>query len=175
MNHLFRDLSLGNSKREPSKPTPLVIGDNGFATELPSPLGQLDGQLNDSDLRVTAFEIFAAACRTSAGKPLVTHTTASLSQSESMNPNSPSSPALQRSLTSAAASKMKKALGLRSPGSGSKKSPGSLSGSGQGKSKKPVTLGDLMRTQMRIPETVDSRVRRALLRISAGQVRKVSI
>ncbi|KAK4757842.1 hypothetical protein SAY87_019143 [Trapa incisa] len=173
MNHLFRDLSLGHSRREPSKPTPLVIGSNGIAAELPSPLGQLDGQLADADLRVTAFEIFAAACRTSAGKPLSSHLTASLNHSESTNPNtanSPSSPALQRSLTSAAASKMKKALGLKSPGSGSKKSPGSLSGSGQGKSKKPVTLGDLMRTQMKIPETVDARVRRALLRISAGQV-----
>lgn len=65
---------------------------------------------------------------------------------------------------------MKKALGLKSPGSGSgsRRSPGS--GSGPGKPKKPVTVGELMRNQMRVPESVDSRVRRALLRISAGQV-----
>lgn len=65
---------------------------------------------------------------------------------------------------------MKKALGLKSPGSGSKKSPGSGPGSGQGKSKKALTVGELMRTQMGVSETVDSRVRRALLRISAAQV-----
>lgn len=61
---------------------------------------------------------------------------------------------------------MKKALGLKSPGS--KKSPGS--GSGQTKPKRPLTVGELMRLQMRVSETVDSRVRRALLRVSASQV-----
>ncbi|MBA0774146.1 hypothetical protein Gotri_009374, partial [Gossypium trilobum] len=79
---------------------------------------------------------------------------ASASNSDSLGYNSPSqnnnhspnSPALQRSLTSAAAS------------------------SGEGKSKRPTTVGELMRIQMRIPETVDSRVRRALLRIGGGLV-----
>ncbi|MBA0699897.1 hypothetical protein Goari_001498, partial [Gossypium aridum] len=86
--------------------------------------------------------------------------------------HSPNTPALQRSLTSAAASKMKKAFGLKSPGSspGSKKSPGSGPGSGQGKSKRPVTVGELMRIQMRVPEAVDARVRRSLLRIGGGLV-----
>jgi hypothetical protein len=67
---------------------------------------------------------------------------------------------------------MKKALGLKSPGSGSKKSPGSgsSSGSGQGKARRALTVGELMRAQMRVSETVDSRIRRALLRIAAGQV-----
>ncbi|MBA0875052.1 hypothetical protein Goshw_025544 [Gossypium schwendimanii] len=67
---------------------------------------------------------------------------------------------------------MKKALGLKSPGSspGSKKSPGSGPGSGQGKSKRPVTVGELMRIQMRVPEAVDARVRRSLLRIGGGLV-----
>lgn len=60
---------------------------------------------------------------------------------------------------------MKKALGLKSPGS--KKS----SGSGPGKPRKAITVGELMRTQMGVSDTVDSRVRRALLRISAAQVR----
>lgn len=85
--------------------------------------------------------------------------------------NSPS----QRSITSAAASKMKKALGLRSSSSvGSPGSGGSGVGSGAGsggKVKKTVmTIGELMRIQMKVSEAADSRIRRALLRISAGQV-----
>lgn len=72
---------------------------------------------------------------------------------------------------------MKKALGLRSSSNlGSKKgesSPGSGNGSG-GKGKRPMTIGELMRVQMKVSEGADSRIRRALLRISAGQVgRKV--
>ncbi|PRQ27524.1 hypothetical protein RchiOBHm_Chr6g0306221 [Rosa chinensis] len=183
MAHLFRELSLGHSKRGahsttgsapaltiPTKPTTM-------ATDLPSPLGQLSAQLTDSELRLTAYEIFVAACRTSTGKAL-TFVSSSLSDSPTQqhtngaasSPNG--SPALQRSLTSAAASKMKKALGLKSPGSssGSKKSPGSGSGSGPGKPKRAMTVGELMRIQMGISEAMDSRVRRALLRISAGQV-----
>lgn len=84
---------------------------------------------------------------------------------------------MQRSITSTAASKMKKALGLRSSsssnlgGSGSKKSETS-SPSPTGKGKKALTVGELMRVQMRIDESTDSRVRRALLRIAAGQVKK---
>ncbi|CAL1393626.1 unnamed protein product [Linum trigynum] len=131
---------------------------------------------NDSDLRSAAYEIFLALTRTSSAKPLSTaaatdpHNHHHFPHSPSSNSNSNSSPSLQRSLTSAAASKTKKALGLKSPGSGSKKIPGSGSGSGQGKSKKPLTIGELMRIQMRVPEADDSRVQRVLLRISAGQV-----
>ena len=66
---------------------------------------------------------------------------------------------------------MKKALGLRSSSSaGSPGSAGSGTGSG-GKVKKAVmTVGELMRVQMKVSEAADSRIRRALLRISAGQV-----
>ncbi|KAL6207769.1 hypothetical protein ACLB2K_018723 [Fragaria x ananassa] len=173
MAHLFRELSLGHSKRGshsngataltiPPKPTVTT------AADLPSPLGQLSAHLTDSELRLTAYEIFVAACRTSTGKALTFVSSDSPTQQHS-TASSPGSPALQRSLTSAAASKMKKALGLKSPGtSGSKKSPGS--GSGPGKSKRAMTVGELMRIQMGISEAMDSRVRRALLRISAGQV-----
>ncbi|BFG20323.1 hypothetical protein CerSpe_065970 [Prunus speciosa] len=63
---------------------------------------------------------------------------------------------------------MKKALGLKSLGLGSKKSPGSSSG--PGKPKRVMTVGELMRIQMGISNAIDSRVRRALLRISAAQV-----
>ncbi|XVF89173.1 hypothetical protein PTKIN_Ptkin19aG0108700 [Pterospermum kingtungense] len=181
MAHLFRDLSLGHSKRE-STPPPLRTKPQSMPTKLTSaglqsPLGQLASQLSDSDLRLTAYDVFLAVCRTSSSKPL---STSASFNSDSPNQNSPSqnhnhspnSPALQRSLTSTAASKMKKALGLNSPGSssGSKKSPGSGPGSGQSKSKRPTTVGELMRIQMRIPETVDSRVKRALLRIGGGLV-----
>ena len=64
--------------------------------------------LYDSDLHLTVFEILVAARRTSSGKPL---TTANYS---------PNSQSVHRSLTSTAAGKMKKASGLKSPGSGSK-------------------------------------------------------
>ena len=184
MAHLFRDLSLGHSKRE-STPPPLQTKSPPMptkltSTDLQSPLGQLASQLTDSDLRLTAYDVFLAACRTSSSKPLSTSASFNSDSpshySPSQNHNhSPNSPALQRSLTSAAASKMKKALGLKSPGSssGSKKSPGSGPGSGQGKSKRPTTVGELMRIQMRVPETVDSRVRRALLRIGGGLVSSI--
>ncbi|MBA0622419.1 hypothetical protein Godav_007964, partial [Gossypium davidsonii] len=178
MAHIFRDLSLGHSKRESTPPPlqtkPRMPPSKLTSTDLQSPLGQLASQLTDSDLRLTAYDVFLAVCRTSSSKPL--SSSASASNSDSLGYNSPSqnnnhspnSPALQRSLTSAAASKMKKALGLKSPAS--KKSPGSGPGSGEGKSKRPTTVGELMRIQMRIPETVDSRVRRALLRIGGGLV-----
>ncbi|KAM0973627.1 hypothetical protein TB2_016538 [Malus domestica] len=186
MAHLFRDLSsLGQSKRGITAPTtttataspakPLSIPTRSISamgTDLPSPLGQLSTQLSDSDLRLTAYEIFVAACRTSTGKALTF--TPSSADSPTQHANSPNdSPALQRSLTSTAASKMKKALGLKSPGSGSKKSPGSAgsgAGSGPGKPRRAMTVGELMRIQMGISEATDSRVRRALLRISASQV-----
>uniref|UniRef100_A0A2P2KFJ1 Uncharacterized protein MANES_16G075400 n=1 Tax=Rhizophora mucronata TaxID=61149 RepID=A0A2P2KFJ1_RHIMU len=183
MASIFRELSLGHSKRESTPPpappalqVPPPMASKLSQTDLESTLGQLAIQLTDSDLRATAYEIFLAVCRTSSGKPL-TYISSSNNNSNTESPNSNShghgqspnshSPALQRSLTSAAASKMKKALGLKSPGSGSKKSPG---GSGQVKPRRPLTVGELMRTQMRVSETVDSRIRRALLRVSAGQV-----
>ncbi|KAJ0090299.1 hypothetical protein Patl1_12928 [Pistacia atlantica] len=173
MAHLFRDLSLGHSKREStpppltqSRPPPPLTMPPRPITNLPSPFGQLATQLSDSDLQLTSYEIFVAACRTSTGKPLTYIPNNSTDSPNHHNSNSPShnSPTLQRSLTSAAASKMKKALGLKSPVS--KKSPGS----GPGKSRKAMTVGELMRTQMGVSDTVDSRVRRALLRISAAQV-----
>ncbi|RDX61180.1 hypothetical protein CR513_60613, partial [Mucuna pruriens] len=171
MAHLFRDLSLGHSKRDTTPPPimppkiPAASISIAAADDLPSPLGQLAASLSDFDLVLTAYEIFIAACRTSSGKPL---SSAPNHSSNSPSQNSPNSPALQRSITSTAASKVKKAFGLKSPGSGSRKSPGS--GSGQGKPKRPLTIGELMRNQMRVSEAMDSRVRRALLRISAGQV-----
>lgn len=82
------------------------------------------------------------------------------------------SPSLQRSVTSAAASKVKKTLGLKSR----KKVSGLDSGEAQGgqnavsPKKRSSTVGELMRVQMKVSEQTDSRVRRALLRVAAGQV-----
>ncbi|CAL8109306.1 unnamed protein product [Prunus armeniaca] len=122
---------------------------------------------------VCSTEIFVAAYHTSTGKALAFTLAFASSHLDSptQHANSPnSSPALQRSLTSVAASRMKKALGLKSPGSGSKKSLGSSgSGSRPGKPKRVMTVGELMRIQMGISDAMDSRVRRALLGISAAQ------
>ncbi|KAG6389465.1 hypothetical protein SASPL_150933 [Salvia splendens] len=81
----------------------------------------------------------------------------------SSSSNGGSNSNLQRSLTS-----MKKALGMTSTSS-KKSSDSGNSGSG-GKVKKPVTIGELMRIQMRISEAADSRICRGLSRISASQV-----
>ncbi|GMP94917.1 hypothetical protein CsSME_00044178 [Camellia sinensis var. sinensis] len=188
MASLFRDLSLGQSRRETMTGTTssrFTAAATSAATTtttvnafLPSPFGDLTPTLSAADLRDTAYEIFVAASRTTSGKPLTyisTNSAAAADRSPSPSPSSlASSPSMQRSITSTAASKVKKALGLRSSlnsglGSGSKRSEGSPSSSG-GKGKRPVTVGELMRVQMRVSETVESRIRRALLRIAAGQV-----
>ncbi|XP_076942449.1 protein unc-13 homolog [Bidens hawaiensis] len=109
---------------------------------LPDPFGELGLPLSESDLRETAYEIFVGACRSSGGTRPLTY----VSQSSG------------RSLTTA--SKVKKTLGM-------KKSKIKNNGS---ESNGPATVGELMRVQMRIPEQTDSRVRRALLRIAAGQL-----
>ncbi|KAL6006113.1 hypothetical protein ACLOJK_040159 [Asimina triloba] len=159
MSILFRDRGVGDSKRE--------MGGNARlpAEELPCPFGELACSLSDAELRETAYEIFVGSCRASGSKPLTFVSQSERSEKFANSSPSSVSPSLQRSLTSTAASKMKKALGLKSMSS--KKSPGK-EGSGS-KSKKPVTVGELMRIQMRVSEQTDSRIRRALLRISAGQ------
>lgn len=179
MAHLFRDLSLGHSKRGT---TATVAATAVTATvmpvaDLPSPFGQLTPTLTDSDLRLTAYEIFVSACRTSSGKPLSSISQAdrsSSSSSSSPTPTPPISPSLQRSLTSTAASRVKKAFGLKySPSS--KKSPSGKETSPAKAAKKPMTVGELMRFQMRVSEDTDSRIRRALLRIAASQVSSIRV
>ncbi|KAL2453691.1 Protein of unknown function (DUF810) [Abeliophyllum distichum] len=197
MASLFRDraLGLGHSKRNsfsstatatdvanmsPSSATSSYAATpTSFSAALPSPFG--DVSLSATDLRASAYEIFLASTRSSSSKPLTyasnnqsnnNNITSHDGNSSMSNGNNSSnlSPSLQRSLTSTAASKMKKALGLRSSSKRGSDggSPGN-SGSG-GKIKKPVTIGELMRVQMRVSDAMDSRIRRGLLRISAGQV-----
>ncbi|OIT36451.1 PREDICTED: uncharacterized protein LOC109242034 [Nicotiana attenuata] len=180
MASLFRDRTLGYSRRDSTGAAATAASSCRYSTSsssaalspLPSPFSDLTPTLSVADLRETAYEIFVASCRTSTGKALTyipTDRSPSPSPSPSNSNSSSSSPSMQRSLTSTAASKMKKALGLRSSSSsGIKRAEGSP-GSG-GKPKKPVTVGELMRVQMKVSESVDSRIRRALLRIAAGQV-----
>lgn len=139
--------------------------------DLPSPFGDLGSNLSDSDLRETAYEILVAACR-STGTRALTY----IPQSEKADraPAIVSSTSLQRSLSSSA-SRVKKALGLKTTPT---KRRGGGAGGGesvsQGRVKKAVTVGELMRVQMRVSEQTDSRIRRALLRVSAGQVRTLT-
>ncbi|MCD7465643.1 hypothetical protein HAX54_001662 [Datura stramonium] len=189
MASLFRDRTLGYSRRDSTTTAAAAVStmssgsaatsscrfstSSSVLSPLPSPFPDLTPSLSATDLRETAYEIFVAACRTSTGKALTYIPSNSSDRSPSPSPSASnsnsSSPSMQRSLTSTAASKMKKALGLRSSSSsGIKRAEGSP-GSG-GKPKKPVTIGELMRVQMKVSENVDSRIRRALLRIAAGQV-----
>ncbi|CAL9186990.1 unnamed protein product [Musa hybrid cultivar] len=149
--------SLGDSKRESNGNSSLRISSSTAAADLPSPFGQLGVALSDRELRETAYEIFVAACRTTGARSLAYAPQAE--RSPSLSPSSASS--LQRSLTSAAASKMTKTLGIR---------PSSKKGSPSKSAKKPPTVGELMRVQMRVSEQTDSRIRKGLVRIAAGQL-----
>lgn len=165
MANILRDRVFGSSRRhqrQPTQPTMPVYP----IEDLPSPFGNLGLNFSDSELRETAYEILVGACRTSGGKPLTY-----IPQSEKTDraPAFSPSPSLQRSLTSTAASRVKKALGLKSS-SNSKRSNGDDSVGSQGRTKRSVTVGEMVRTQMRISEQTDSRIRRGLLRVAAGQV-----
>lgn len=169
MARLFRGASLGHTNGTSSS----VSMPPAASSDLPSPFGPLGVTLSDADLRETAYEIFVAACRTTGSKPLTyipqserTPPSSTLSSSSSSSATTPSS--LQRSLTSTAASKMKKALGLKSS-SGKKASPGKESTPSK-PARKPATVAELMRLQMGVSEQTDSRIRKGFLRIAAGQV-----
>ncbi|CAN6441196.1 unnamed protein product [Victoria cruziana] len=150
------------------------------ASGLCSPFGELCIDISPSEMRETAYEIFVATCRPSAGKPLscslqygrsgegemsLSPSPSPLSFSSAYSPAS-SSP-LQRSLTSSAETTKKKALGFkalfRSP---------YKDGSPARTSKRPATVSELVRIQMGIYAQKDSQIRRALLGIAAGQIGK---
>ncbi|PKA65337.1 hypothetical protein AXF42_Ash005670 [Apostasia shenzhenica] len=183
MARLFRERgNLGDSKKE-STVNSLRLSSSELSAmnsteSLPSPFGELGCNVSDSALRETAYEIFVGACRTTSGKPLTyisqferaagaagSVTPPSSERSGSTASSLSPSLSMQRSLTSTAASKMKKALGLKS----SKRSPGKESSPSR-TAKRPVTVGELMRVQMRVSEQTDSRIRRGLLRIAASQL-----
>lgn len=72
---------------------------------------------------------------------------------------------INKSLTSSAASQMKRAFGLQSSGGSNE-----ILRSSSIKSKKNPTISDILRVQMRISEDSETRIRRALSRATAGQV-----
>ncbi|KAK7314422.1 hypothetical protein VNO77_32945 [Canavalia gladiata] len=121
--------------------------------DLPSPFGDPGPNFPESELRETAYEILVGACRSSGPKPL---TFISQSGRGDRDRTTAPAPSLHRSLTSTAASKVKKALGLKTASSRG--------------SKRAATTGELVRVQMKISEQSDTRIRRALLRIAAGQL-----
>ncbi|XAR64637.1 hypothetical protein NMG60_11008389 [Bertholletia excelsa] len=104
MASLFRDRSLGQSKRESmtgasscftsssssASSTFAAMATMTISSSLPSPFGNLTLALSAADLRGIAYEIFVAACRTSSGKPLTYIPSNSSSQDRSPSP-SPSS------------------------------------------------------------------------------------
>lgn len=123
-----------------------------FEDLLPSPFADAASTLSEPELRETAYEILVGACWSSGPKPLtfISHSVSN-NRGDKRNP----SPSLYRSLTVTASSKVKKKLGLRTTSLGKKRA---------------VTTGELMRMQMKVSELTDTRVRRALLRVAAGQV-----
>ncbi|OEL38847.1 hypothetical protein BAE44_0000134 [Dichanthelium oligosanthes] len=178
MARLFRESRRDSSHSSSSNgflPPPAAAAAPTSASALPSPFPDLGVQLSPADLREAAYEVLVAASRTTGGKPL-TYIPQSASGAGAAPPSpasssasSASSASLQRSLTSAAASKMKKALGLRS--SASSKGVGSPGSGGRAApARRPATVGELMRVQMRVSEPADARIRRGLLRIAASQL-----
>lgn len=118
-----------------------------------SPFSQLGLHLSDTDLRETAFEIFIAASTSQKGGRPLNYVSSSYSSSgSSMQKLTPPS-------------KVKKVWGLKPAKNLVGNPQNSLSST-----KRVVTIGEVMRVQMRISEEFDSRFRRALLRITAGQV-----
>ncbi|KAG8056499.1 hypothetical protein GUJ93_ZPchr0002g25190 [Zizania palustris] len=171
MARLFRE-SRRESASSISNGFPSVAA-SASGSGLPSPFPDLGVPLSASELRETAYEILVASSRTTGGRPLTYIPQASVGPASPASASSVSSAnsssSLQRSLTSAAASKMKKALGLKSSASSKGGSPGS-GGGAKAAARRPATVGDLMRVQMRVSEPADARIRRGLLRIAAGQL-----
>nr|KJB65005.1 hypothetical protein B456_010G075600 [Gossypium raimondii] len=170
MSGRLRDRSSSQAKRHSHHQTRTTVAAAAampnFLTEtLPCPFGELATNLSDSALRETAYEILVGACRSTGGKPLTYISQSERNSERTATPTLTSTASLQRSLTSTAASKVKKALGLRS--SGRKKVSGE---SDSERVKKAVTIGEMLRVQMGISEQTDSRVRRALLRVAAAQL-----
>ncbi|XP_015898517.3 protein unc-13 homolog [Ziziphus jujuba] len=163
MANILRDRVFGSSRRHQRQPTQTTMPVYPVE-DVPSPFGDLGLNISNSELRETAYEILVGACRSSGGKPLTYIPQSERTDRAAVAPNP--SPSLQRSLTSTAASRVKKALGLK-PSSNSRKQN---EGENQGRTKRSVTVGEMIRVQMRVTEQTDTRIRRALLRVAAGQL-----
>eukprot|EP00249_Psilotum_nudum_P017522 c26371_g1_i1 orf=242-3094(+) len=126
----------------------------GDIAGLGSPYPSLEVEFSEDELRETAYEIFAAASRTTSflerRKPGLIYIPQSL----------------QKATTFSAASKIKVALGLRV------RSMDREQFKTHADAKKPLTAKEIVRWQMGISETTDTRIRKALQRTAAGQVGK---
>ncbi|XBI70937.1 hypothetical protein VPH35_065294 [Triticum aestivum] len=139
------------------------------AMPLAAPFPGLGVPLSDADLRTTAYEVLVAASRATGGRPLIyipqsapsSASARSTSSTSTSTSSSSSSSGLQRSRTSTAASKVKRSLGL---------SPSASSKAGTEAPRRPETVMELVRVNLRVTEQADSRIRRGLLRIAAGQL-----
>ncbi|KAL0337369.1 UNVERIFIED_CONTAM: protein unc-13 [Sesamum calycinum] len=136
------------------------------------PFGKLGVDLSPSELQETAYEILVGACRSTGSGRRLTYVSNSSSKERSQQP--PSLPLPHRSIRTSAASKVKKALGLKPETNKSEENnSGEPGAGGHGNAERKrggFTVGELMRVQMRVSEQTDSRVRRGLLRVAAGQV-----
>ncbi|XP_039054913.1 protein unc-13 homolog [Hibiscus syriacus] len=126
---------------------------NDHTETLPCPFGELATDLSDSELRETAYEILVGACLSCGGKKSNNNVTKSEKGASTSH----------TSLTSRAASKMKKALGLRSR----RKSSGNKHG--KDRVKKASSIEETLRVQLRVSEQTDSIVRKALSKFAANQ------
>ncbi|CAN6486171.1 unnamed protein product [Victoria cruziana] len=138
------------------------------------PFGRVD--IDDDDLRETAYEIFFTSCRASPGfggrTPLTYIGVSDGAEAGGPGGRAPGS-------TVVPTSRIKRALGLKSR----RQSPKRVStlavgvgGGGSGgvlspvKNRRPFTTAELMRQQMRVSEQSDGRLRKALMRILVGQM-----
>ncbi|KAL7093654.1 hypothetical protein ACP275_11G052500 [Erythranthe tilingii] len=142
------------------------------------PFGVLGVDLSPRDLRETAYEILVGACRSSGSGRRLTYVSNSNSRDRSSQQLSPlSSSSVQRSLSTLEldASAVKKDLGLKTRKK-NKSDADRLGGAASEvqsnlvRKRAGVTVGELVRVQMRVSEQTDSRIRRGLLRVAAGQL-----
>lgn len=168
-------------------------------TDLVWPFGKLD-DLDRDDLRMTAYEIFFTACRSSpgfGGRSAITFYSSGGDGGDNGSGmgSGPGSPAAKAAATHgvgmAVTSRIKRALGLkmlrRSPSRRSSScgsNPSSPSGVGPGSSpgmsfttlpqqarpRRPLTSAEIMRQQMRVTEQSDNRLRKTLMRTLVGQM-----
>ncbi|KAF3780488.1 hypothetical protein EJ110_NYTH39077 [Nymphaea thermarum] len=146
-------------------------GDLLGPSHLEWPFGRVD--IDDDDLRETAYEIFFTSCRASPGFGGRTPLTY-IGVSEGAEAGGPGGRA--PGSTVVPTSRLKRALGLKSRRQSPKRVPAMAPGAGSGgvlspvKNRRPFTTAELMRQQMRVSEQSDGRLRKALMRILVGQM-----
>ncbi|XP_039066347.1 protein unc-13 homolog [Hibiscus syriacus] len=134
---------------------------NDYTETITCPFGELATNLSDSELNEAAYEILVGACLSYGGKTSNDKVPDSEKNSEKAGVTTTTQ---YTSLKSRAASKVKKALGIKSrrtKSSGNKTVPEQV--------KKPNSIEETLRVQMRVSEQMDSRVRKALSKVVVDQ------